>query len=136
MSGADVLAAALCFVWGHGQPVGTTAWNPYTDRVRMIVVDSGDAQANQWRDVSRNVEQDWAAAFGGPVPRIKGVAIGADTDNTADTVTALSMTCVSPRFYEWRCVMFSGLQRLMGREEQESGATGRLDHQQGRKETS
>ncbi len=54
----------------------------------MIVVDGGDAQANQWREVSRNVEQDWAEAFGGPVPRIKGVAIGADTDNTADTVTA------------------------------------------------
>lgn len=88
LSGAEVPAAALCYVWGHGQPVGTTAWNPYTDRVRMIVVDSGDAQANQWREVSRNVERDWAEAFGGPVPRIKGVAIGADTDNTADTVTA------------------------------------------------
>ena len=27
-------------------------------------------------------------AFGGAIPRINGLAIGADTDNTADTVTA------------------------------------------------
>ncbi len=25
LSGAEVPAAALCYVWGHGQPVGTTA---------------------------------------------------------------------------------------------------------------
>ncbi|MBA3478401.1 MAG: DUF3047 domain-containing protein [Lautropia sp.] len=88
LSGADVPAAALCYVWGFDQPVGSTGWNPYTDRVRMIVVDSGDVYARQWREVSRNVERDWSDAFGGAIPRINGLAIGADTDNTADTVTA------------------------------------------------
>ncbi len=88
LSGAEVPAAALCYVWGSGQAVGSTAWNPYTDRVRMIVIDSGDRHAGQWRSVSRDVARDWADAFGGAVPRIGGVAIGADTDNTADNVTA------------------------------------------------
>lgn len=86
LSGVDVPAAALCYVWGHGQPVGSSAWNPYTDRVRMIVVDSGDAHAMQWRSVERDVRRDWAEAFGGPMPSINGVAIGSDTDNTADEV--------------------------------------------------
>lgn len=86
LSGVDVPAAALCYVWGHAQPAGSTAWNPYTDRVRMIVVDSGDAHAMQWRSVERDVRRDWTEAFGGDVPTISGIAVGADTDNTGDQV--------------------------------------------------
>lgn len=88
LSGVEVPAAALCYVWGGAQPAGATAWNPYTDRVRMIVVDSGDARARQWRAVSRDLRRDWQGAFGGPLPMISGVAVGADTDNTGDTVQA------------------------------------------------
>lgn len=88
LSGVDVPAAALCYVWGGAQPAGATAWNPYTDRVRMIVVDSGDAGALQWRAVSRDLRRDWQEAFGGPLPMISGLAVGADTDNTGDTVQA------------------------------------------------
>lgn len=88
LSGVEVPAAALCYVWGGAQPVGTTAWNPYTDRVRMIVVDSGDGSALQWRAVSRDLRRDWQEAFGGPLPMVSGVAVGADTDNTGDSVQA------------------------------------------------
>lgn len=88
LSGADVPAAVLCYVWGHAQPPGTRAWNPYTDRVRMVVVDSGDAHAMQWQAVERDIGRDWAEAFSGPVPRVSGIAVGADTDNTGDFVDA------------------------------------------------
>lgn len=88
LSGVEVPAAALCYVWGGAQPAGTTAWNPYTDRVRMIVVDSGDTGALQWRAASRDLRRDWQEAFGGPLPMVSGVAVGADTDNTGDTVQA------------------------------------------------
>ena len=81
-------AAALCYVWGGRQAVGASAWNPYTDRVRMIVVDSGDALAAHWQARERNVAHDWAEAFGGEVPHVSGVAITADTDNTQDEVDA------------------------------------------------
>jgi hypothetical protein len=86
LSGSDVPAAALCYVWGRAQPAGSTAWNPYTDRVRMVVVDSGDAQAMQWRSVSRDLRRDWEEAFRGAMPRIAAVAVGADTDNTGESV--------------------------------------------------
>ena len=86
LSGAEIPAAALCYVWGHAQPAGATGWNPYTDRVRMVVLDSQDADAGSWRPHARDVRRDWAEAFEGPVPHISGVGIGADTDNTSDKV--------------------------------------------------
>ena len=86
LSGAEIPAAALCYVWGHAQPAGTTGWNPYTDRVRMVVLDSKDGDAGSWRPHARDVGRDWAEAFEGPVPHISGVGIGADTDNTSDKV--------------------------------------------------
>lgn len=88
LAGADVPAASLCYVWGQAQPAGSSGWNPYTDRVRMIVVDSGDTHVGQWRQHARNVGRDWADAFGGEVPRISGVALTADTDNTGERVEA------------------------------------------------
>lgn len=88
LTGNDVPAAALCYVWGHAQPAGSSGWNPYTDRVRMIVLDSGNTHAQQWRTQDRDIAQDWATAFGGPMPRISGLAVSADTDNTGDSVEA------------------------------------------------
>lgn len=88
LAGVDLPAAALCYVWGRAQPVGASGWNPYTDRVRMMVLDSGDAQTGQWRSHRRDLRSDWAAAFGGAVPRISGVALSADTDNTGEQVEA------------------------------------------------
>lgn len=88
LSGAELPAAGLCYVWGRAQPAGSTAWNPYTDRLRMIVVDSGDGFAGQWRTVRRDLRRDWDEAFGGAMPRIGAVAVGADTDNTGESVQA------------------------------------------------
>jgi hypothetical protein len=88
LHGADLPAAALCYVWGTAQSVGESGWNAYTDRLRMIVVDSGNALAGQWREVVRDVAADFRAAFGEPVPMISGVALAADTDNTGTRVEA------------------------------------------------
>ena len=88
LHGAELPAAALCYVWGTAQAVGESGWNAYTDRLRMIVVDSGNAHAGQWREVVRDVAADFRAAFGDPVPTISGVAVGADTDNSGDAVEA------------------------------------------------
>jgi hypothetical protein len=89
LSGTDVPAAALCYVWGTAQPEGTQAPNPYTDRVRMVVLDSGDGHARQWRGHRRDIARDWRDAFGaGELPPLAAVAVGADTDNTGAEVTA------------------------------------------------
>jgi hypothetical protein len=87
--GNDVPAAALCYVWDGKAPVGTSVWSAYTDRVRVIVVESGSANVNRWREVRRNLVADFRAAFGEDPPPISGIAAASDTDNTGESVTAL-----------------------------------------------
>ncbi|MCB1888377.1 MAG: DUF3047 domain-containing protein [Rhodocyclaceae bacterium] len=87
LHGEALPAAALCYVWGTAQPVGTVAPNPYTERLRMVVVESGDAMAGQWVTETRDVAADFEAAFGEPAPRVSGIAVGVDTDNTGATAT-------------------------------------------------
>jgi len=88
--GETLPTAALCYVWDNRHAPGTSAWNPYTDRVRTVVLRSGSPGA--WARESRDLEADFRAAFGsqwtGPVPRVTGIAIGNDTDQTGETVTA------------------------------------------------
>jgi Protein of unknown function (DUF3047) len=90
--GDAVPAAALNYVWDARYPAGTTTWNAFTDRARMIVLESGDAHKGQWVSVTRNVVQDFKAAFGGEapdyLPHIIGVAIATDSDNTQSTASA------------------------------------------------
>jgi hypothetical protein len=90
--GAELPAAAICYVWDNHAPVGTSAWNPYTDRVRMVVLESGDSRAGEWVAESRDVEADFRAAFGaswrGATPAVNGVAVSADTDQTLEKVSA------------------------------------------------
>lgn len=90
--GAHLPTAAICYVWDNRSPVGTSMWNPYTDRLRMVVLESGNARAGQWVAESRNLDADFQAAFGAqwnkPTPRITGVAVAADTDQTLESVTA------------------------------------------------
>ncbi|TVO69091.1 MAG: DUF3047 domain-containing protein [Denitromonas halophila] len=86
--GADLPTAALCYVWGTADAIGAIAPNPYTDRVRMIVLQRGDAKAGQWIAESRDLAADFQAAFGEPAPAVTGIALGADTDNTGATVEA------------------------------------------------
>lgn len=74
--------AALCYVWSNDDPPGTTARNAYTKRVHMVVASSGAGQVGQMIAVERNVRNDFRKAFGEPVPRITGIAIATDSDET------------------------------------------------------
>ncbi|HKB81575.1 MAG TPA: DUF3047 domain-containing protein [Burkholderiales bacterium] len=86
--GDDIPLAALCYVWDGKAMKDATAWSPYTDRVRTIVAESGDAHLNQWVSVRRNIVDDFRSAFGEDPPAVSGVAIATDTDNTGESATA------------------------------------------------
>ena len=92
LHGAELPTAALCYVWDNRHSPGTGAWNAYTDRVRMIVVESGPANAGRWMEQRRDLAADFRAAFGagrpGAVPAITGIAAGNDTDQTGASATA------------------------------------------------
>jgi Protein of unknown function (DUF3047) len=86
--GQDVPAAALCYVWDGKGVKDAAAWSPFTDRVRVIIAESGDAHLNQWVTVRRNIVDDFRAAFGEDPPAVSGVAVATDTDNTGESATA------------------------------------------------
>ncbi len=79
---------AINYIWESKAPKGTMVPNPYTDRVKMIVVESGEEKLNQWIMEERNLFEDYKKAFGEEPPMISGVAIMTDTDNTGEKAIA------------------------------------------------
>ena len=79
---------AISYIWDANAPVGTVAPSPYTDRVQMIVVNSGIGSFDQWVAEEQNVYNDYQAAFGETPPLISLIAIMTDTDDTAGSATA------------------------------------------------
>ena len=79
---------AINYIWESKSPIGTMVPNPYTDRVIMIVIESGKTRLNEWITEERNVYEDYMKAFGGNPPKISGVAIMTDTDNTKESAVA------------------------------------------------
>ena len=83
--GEQVPAAALCYVWDVRTPAGTIVPNAYTDRVRMVVADSGSAGLGRWISHERDLAVDFRRAFGVEPPLVSAVIVSADTDNTGET---------------------------------------------------
>ena len=79
---------ALNYVWDTRTPKGTELDNPYTDRAKMIIVESGPGSVGKWVSEERNVYQDYKRLFGEEPPRIAFVAMMTDTDNTGESATA------------------------------------------------
>ena len=79
---------AISYIWESREPVGSVVPNPFTGRVKMIVVESGTENLNRWVREERNVYEDYKKAFGEDPPVISGVAIMTDTDNTGESAAA------------------------------------------------
>jgi hypothetical protein len=102
VSGEDLPAATLCYVWDSVHPAGLRGANPYTARVRYITLQGQGASLAQWQTESRDVAADFAQLFadelpqGAAVPPVRAVLIGADSDNTGSRsvgwVNSLAMT--------------------------------------------
>lgn len=70
--------ASLLYVWLNRLPAESAYSSPHTERVRHIVVESGEKRLGQWITVRRNVLEDYRRVFGeepGPI-----VALGIMTD--------------------------------------------------------
>lgn len=87
-TGREMPYATLMYIWGGRRAEGTVLPNPYTDRVRMIVVDSGSRHANQWRCHERDLRADYRKAFGTEPGKVIAVGLMTDTDNTRSRVEA------------------------------------------------
>jgi hypothetical protein len=78
----------LNYVWDSRLPPGTALDNAYTDRAKMIVVRSGPAEVGRWHEETRDLYADYRRLFGAEPPRIAGVAVMTDTDNTGERAVA------------------------------------------------
>jgi Protein of unknown function (DUF3047) len=84
-SGEALPAATVCYVWDRQLAAGTVLPNPYSRRVRYLVLRSAEDGRGAWRDERRDVAADFLRLFGDEAtqaPAVTAVAFGADADNT------------------------------------------------------
>jgi hypothetical protein len=89
IAGRELPYATLMYIWANRHPIGQVIDNPHTQRIRKLVVDSGDAELRRWRSHERLVFQDFEKVFGERPGRLKKIGILTDTDNTRSTAEAL-----------------------------------------------
>lgn len=79
---------AINYIWANKADKETIAPNAYTDWVYMVAVRSGNSDSGSWVTDVRNIYEDYEKAFGEAPPRISGVAIMSDSDNTKGSAEA------------------------------------------------
>ncbi len=79
---------ALNYVWESRLPMGTVLDNAYSARAKMVVARSGAAEAGQWVSERHDVYIDYGRIVGGEPPRIVGIALMTDTDDTGERAVA------------------------------------------------
>ncbi len=80
-----VPAATLCYVWDNQLPAGTELDNPYSRRLRLIVLRGQGTPVAAWQQERRDVRADFLRLFGdeaSEVPTIVAIGVAADADNT------------------------------------------------------
>jgi len=88
-SGDDLPGATLCWAWAGDEAADALIENPYTRRVRSVVLRGRNQTGATWFDEQRDVLKDLRRAFGdewpanAPAPRVTAIFLAADADNTA-----------------------------------------------------
>jgi len=86
--GEELPGNALNYIWANRLPVGEIVANPFTDTTMMVAVNSGVTNTGEWVTVERDIVADYRKAFDREPPKLVGVAIMSDSDNTGASDTA------------------------------------------------
>jgi hypothetical protein len=62
--------------------------SPYTDRVKLILLQKGPEKVNTWITEEVNILEDYKRAFGENPPETASLAIMSDSDNTGESAKA------------------------------------------------
>jgi hypothetical protein len=87
-AGEALPAATVCYVWDERHAPGTEGANPYSRRVRFVVLRGRGDATGQWVPEQRDLAADFLRLFadehpaGQPAPPLTQLVIGADADNT------------------------------------------------------
>lgn len=81
----------LSYIWGPAAPVGfiKDVSVPFLFHQKIIVVESGDQNLNQWLTVHRDIKADYRKVYNKEAPKLKGIAIWANSQNTKTKSEAL-----------------------------------------------
>lgn len=79
---------SLVYVWSGSLNKDEAVTSPYSDRVRIVAVESGNGLAGSWVREERNYAVDYRRFFGEAPGKLGGVAIMTDTDNTGSEARA------------------------------------------------
>ena len=82
------LPRAINYVWANRSDVGQSWPNPFTSKVMMVAVDTGDGDAGTWRTYRRNVRADFLRLFEMEVDELEGIAVMTDSDNCGQSARA------------------------------------------------
>jgi hypothetical protein len=85
----DVPGRAINYFWASTVPKGAVFGSAYAgDFIKLIALESGDANAGRWQVEERDVFEDYRELFGTEPPALVAVAVMTDTDNTHERVRA------------------------------------------------
>lgn len=90
-SGEALPGATLCWIWGAQEEAGTVIANPYSRRLRYIVLRGAADGTGRWLEERRDVAADFRRAFGDEsteLPPLLALMVGADADNTGGHAAA------------------------------------------------
>lgn len=87
LTGEKMPYAILMYTWSSDAPVGTITPNDQTGKIQTIVVESG-GRTGEWRDLRRNVLEDYRRAFGEEPWDIVAVGVMTDARNTHEKASA------------------------------------------------
>ena len=79
----------LEYIWAEDLEVGTISRSPYTNNIKLIVVESGLSEEGKWVLEERDIFEDYVLAFGvKPTLKIGNIAFMSDSDSTKSSSEA------------------------------------------------
>jgi len=87
-TGQQLPYAALMYIWGSRTPKDEITRNPYTSRIKILVVENGRAKLKTWQEISRNVREDFKRAFGEEPGKIISVGILTESEDSKHEMEA------------------------------------------------
>jgi hypothetical protein len=80
--------SALNYIWSNKIHPSKIITSSYTNKSKLIVVDSGNENINQWVAHEVNVLEDYRKAFGEDPPDKASLAVMSDSDDTGESAQA------------------------------------------------
>lgn len=80
--------STLNYIWTNRKHAERIITNTYSDKAKMIVLQSGEEHTGEWVEQEINIIKDYHAAFGEDPPAIASVAVMSDSDNTGESAVA------------------------------------------------